>query len=303
MSGIIDLQYVRFSVEDLAQQQAFLREFGLTTEIADGTLIGRGTDASPYIYVATQGANAFLGMGFLAESADDLRRIAAIDGLNIEPITDLPAGGERVRMTDPNGFAVDVVHGLQPVAPMHLTPRSPMNNAAEIGRLGDRVALTPERNIVKRLGHCVINAIDFRASEAWYKTRIGFITSDEIYIGEESRVLGAFMRVDRGDAYVDHHTLFCVGTGASGFNHAAFEVHDWDTLMLGHDRLKAGAYEHRWGVGKHLLGSQVFDYWKDPHGFTLEHFTDGDLMNRAFGSHRQPIEMLLGVHWGPEGSP
>lgn len=97
--------------------------------------------------------------------------------------------------------------------------------------------------------------------------------------------------------------MFLLGTGEPAFNHAAFEVADWDTLMVGHDRLKAGSYEHRWGVGKHLLGSQVFDYWKDPHGFTLEHFTDGDLLNESFGSHTQPIEQVLGVHWGPQGAP
>ncbi len=73
--------------------------------------------------------------------------------------------------------------------------------------------------------------------------------------------------------------------------------------MIGHDLLHKGGYEHKWGVGKHLLGSQVFDYWKDPHGFTLEHFTDGDLMNESFGSHKAPVDQLLGMHWGPEGAP
>ena len=73
--------------------------------------------------------------------------------------------------------------------------------------------------------------------------------------------------------------------------------------MQSHDFLAQQGYEQRWGVGKHVLGSQVFDYWKDPAGFTLEHFTDGDLFNRSFGSHKQPFENLLAVHWGPEGAP
>ena len=30
--------------------------------------------------------------------------------------------------------------------------------------------------------------------------------------------------------------------------------------MLGHDVLRKAGYEHSWGVGKHILGSQVFDY-------------------------------------------
>ena len=102
---------------------------------------------------------------------------------------------------------------------------------------------------------------------------------------------------------MDHHTLFLVGAGESGFNHAAFEVEDWDSLMIGHDRLKQAEYEHRWGVGKHILGSQVFDYWRDPHGFSLEHFTDGDLFNVDSGSHLAPLDDLLNVLWGPQGHP
>ena len=29
-----------------------------------------------------------------------------------------------------------------------------------------------------------------------------------------------------------------------------------------------------------ILGSQVFDYWFDTSGFVLEHYADGDLVNR-----------------------
>jgi predicted enzyme related to lactoylglutathione lyase/catechol 2,3-dioxygenase-like lactoylglutathione lyase family enzyme len=303
MKGIIDIQYVRFSVSDLVKQQRFLDDFGMVTSLKDGTLIGRGTGSNPYLYVATQGEDRFIGMGFAAETEEDLKRIAAIDGVSIEPITDMPGGGLRARLTDPDGWDVDIVYGVEPVAELKVTPRNAFNSSESITRLGERVSLTPETHIVKRMGHVVINATDFRVSEAWYKERIGFITSDEIYMGDESNTIGAFMRVNRGDKYVDHHTMFCMGTGKAGFNHCAYEVYDWDTLMQGHDRLKAAEYEHRWGIGKHILGSQVFDYWRDPHGFTIEHFTDGDLMNVDFGSHKAPVQDLTGALWGPEGRP
>lgn len=303
MTNILDIQYVRFSVTDLAEQRAFLDAFGMVTSLEEDTLIARGTDGSPYSYLATRGDNRFLGIGFTAASPAALDRIAAIDGADVAAISDLPGGGQRVRMTDPDGFQIDVVCGQSSAAVPAVTPRSPLNNTLLAPRRGERVSMSPERHIVKRLGHCVINVTDFRQSETWYKQRLGLITSDEIYLQDESQVLGAFMRLDRGEEFVDHHTLFCVGAGAPSFNHAAFEVFDWDTLMQGHDRLVGAGYEHRWGVGKHILGSQVFDYWRDAHDFTLEHFTDGDLFNAEFGSHKQPIEQLLGVHWGPEGMP
>ena len=81
-------------------------------------------------------------------------------------------------------------------------------------------------------------------------------------------------------------------------NHAAFEVVDYDDLMCGHNHLKAANRTPAWGVGRHILGSQIFDYWRDPWGNELEHWTDGDLFAVADGSHKATLQDLLGVQWG-----
>ncbi len=47
--------------------------------------------------------------------------------------------------------------------------------------------------------------------------------------------------------------------------------------MAGHEHLKLAGYQQDWGVGRHVLGSQVFDYWRDPWGYRVEHWTDGDV--------------------------
>ena len=302
MAGIADIRYVRFRVPDLDKQQRFLDDFGFITRRENGLLLGRGTDPSNFIYAAEEGEADFLGLGFEALNTADLQRIAAIDGVPVEA-SPLPGGGRMARLRDPDGLPVDIVHGMD--KPECLTPvrRQPFNFGEERPRLGERVSYSEAPSSIKRLGHCVINVTDFRTSEAWYKRRLGLLTSDEVYMGQEDKVLGAFLRCNRGETYVDHHSLFLVGAGKLEFNHAAFEVTDWDSLMHSHYALQQAEYEHRWGVGKHLLGSQVFDYWKDPHGFTVEHFTDGDLFNEDFGSHKAPIEQLLGCHWGPAGAP
>jgi hypothetical protein len=80
-------------------------------------------------------------------------------------------------------------------------------------------------------------------------------------------------------------------------------VVDLDDLMLGHERLKAAGRRPEWGVGRHILGSQVFDYWRDPFGHTLEHWTDGDLFTAADGSNTATLQDLLGVQWGPAAPP
>jgi len=302
MSRLIDLTYVRFAVEDLGAQQTFLDLFGLHTWVEQGELFARGTNASAFIYHAQQGEPAFMGLGFEAASRDALESIAAIDGV---PVNENPApgGGLIASLTDPDGTQVDVVWGMTKNEPLPVSQRSPFNDGATRPRLGERVVFRNAPHSIKRLGHCVLAVTDFRNSEAWYKQRLNLITSDEIYAGAKDNVIGAFLRCDRGDTYVDHHTLIMLGAAEPGFNHAAFEIANWDALMQGHYTLQDAGYKHSWGIGKHLLGSQVFDYWKDPNGFTLEHFTDGDLFNTAFGSHQAPVEELLGRHWGPPGAP
>jgi catechol 2,3-dioxygenase-like lactoylglutathione lyase family enzyme len=301
MTVITDLHHVRFRVEDLDQQQRFLEDFGLQVYREGNVLYARGTDATPYNYIAEQGAPEFLGLAFEASSRKSLESIAAIDGVAVEALV-RPGGGFIVHLTDPDGLAVDVVYGMAAES-LPVPSRLPLNMGDSRPRENERVVIEAAAVTVKRLGHCVINVTDFRISEAWYKQRFGLITSDEILLDDQGNSLGAFMRCNRGEICVDHHTLFLVHAGSLSFNHAAFEISDWDRLMQGHFHLTQKGYNQRWGVGKHILGGQVFDYWKDPAKFTLEHFTDGDLMNESWGSHEAGIEALLGVQWGPEGSP
>jgi catechol 2,3-dioxygenase-like lactoylglutathione lyase family enzyme len=151
---------------------------------------------------------------------------------------------------------------------------------------------------VRRIGHAVLKVRDFRVSEKWYKDRFGFLTSDEVEAAKDVP-LGAFMRCDRGNKPADHHTLFLAQLpGPLGLLHAAFEVANLDDLMLGHQHLKSKKREAAWGVGRHIMGSQVFDYWKDPFGNELEHWTDGDLFTAADPPQKQPMSALLAVQWG-----
>jgi hypothetical protein len=84
-----------------------------------------------------------------------------------------------------------------------------------------------------------------------------------------------------------------------GLNHFSYEVQDFDDVMIGHEHMrKVGKYEHMWGIGRHVLGSQVFDYWADPWGRVHEHWTDTDVLNAANGSNALPAEEAFGSQWG-----
>ena len=302
MIKVKDIAFVRFAAPDLDAMERFLTDFGLVvTARQGGALYVRGTDSSPYLHVTEQGEAAFRGVAFEAASAVDLAAAAQLDGASAIEKIDAPGGGQRVCFSDPDGFAVEVVHGREELAPLQVRGAAPLNRGSERSRLGalQRVAAGP--SCVKRLGHAVLRVSDFRRSEAWYKSRFGFLTSDEVYLGDKDNIVTAFMRCDRGVEYSDHHTFLCVGLGEVGFDHAAFEVEDIDAVMTGHDHLLAAGYEHHAGVGRHVLGSQVFDYWKDPWGHVVEHFTDGDLLNADHATELHDPATALGTQWGRFG--
>jgi catechol 2,3-dioxygenase-like lactoylglutathione lyase family enzyme len=300
---IEDVAFVRFRAPDLVQMRAFLEDFGLT--VVEGTavrLVARGAGRSPVSHITERGEPAFLGVGFRAATLEDLETLAAREGLSTEPF-DAPGGGRRLVLSDPDGHRVEVVAGQTPAEPLAMPSPQPWNIAAGHDRVRrtKRIAAGPAH--VLRLGHVVLNVSDFRASERWYKDRFGFITSDEIQLSPEF-ALGAFLRCDRGETPTDHHTLFLAQSPKGpGFNHAAFEVADLDDLMSGHQRLKDAGHQAEWGVGRHILGSQVFDYWRDPWGHTLEHWTDGDLFTAADPPGIASLQDLLGVQWGPAAPP
>jgi catechol 2,3-dioxygenase-like lactoylglutathione lyase family enzyme len=296
---ISDISHVRFTAPDLQRMSEFLVQFGLTpTPWPDGVLYARGAGAAPFLHATAPGEPGFAALGLRVDSLADLDALARANDASVEDL-DAPGGGKVVRLRDPDGHLVEVVAGQTPAEPFPLEAEILRNSAAAHARVREAVRLRPGPASVVRLGHCVLEVSDFRRAEAWYKSRFGFITSDEIEAAPGAAI-GAFLRCDRGDAPTDHHTLFLLQSPRGpGFQHAAFEVAGLDDLMRGHTHLKSAGRQAAWGVGRHILGSQIFDYWKDPWGHEVEHWTDGDLFVAADGSSTKTLHDVLNVQWGP----
>jgi catechol-2,3-dioxygenase len=291
-----DIAHVRFAAPDLALMRGFLEDFGLACFEEGGRLYGKGSDGRPFVHVTQPGEAKFLAVGLRAASIADLETLAAHEGVAVEPLNE-PGGGMVVRLTDPDGYCVEVVAGQHTEAPAPV-PAPQFNSAADKPRQRQTIRLEPAPAHVRRIGHAVLKVSDFRRSERWWKERFGFLTSDEIEAAKDV-ALGAFMRCDRGDVPSDHHTIFLAQLpGPLGLLHAAFEVESLDDLMLGHEYLKARERQAAWGVGRHIMGSQIFDYWKDPFGNELEHWTDGDLFTADDPPAKQTMQALLAVQWG-----
>ena len=89
-------------------------------------------------------------------------------------------GGKIARLTDPDGYRVEVVAGQAKGEVIPLPADQPVNTASAKPRFRQTVRLEARPAHVKRIGHAVLKVRDFRTSEQWYKDRFGFITSDEV---------------------------------------------------------------------------------------------------------------------------
>ena len=297
----LDIESVRFSAPDLGGMHRFLNDFGLFDAGGpeDGVLRMRGTSDLPVIHETVMGEPGFAGLSMRMRGMDDLEALAAAEGAKIEPFAG-PGGGHLVSLRDPDGFVIDAIADRARAETKAHGSRAPWNVVARRERHGAAKRVAPGPASVVRLGHVVMNVSNMQASWDWWQSRFGLLVSDEVR-APDGNLAALFIRCDRGDEAVDHHTLnFASVPGLPPkFHHAAFEVADLDDLMAGSKFLEERGYRHDWGVGRHILGSQVFDYWKDPFGNRVEHWTDGDLFDASVPTNVTDIPTMMGHQWGP----
>ena len=298
------LAFVRVSAPGLDAAERFLTEFGLqVAERTDGSLYLRGSDAEAPCYILSAGSSAVTAIGFEVDDAQALDAFAAMPGASAVSAMDGPGGGRVVRMMDPVGMQVEIVHGRSPLDPLPPAPAHAYNMNGQKLRAGALPAVPRGPSTVRRLGHLVLESADPESLYRWYNQHLGLLVSDAVRLPDGSPQM-IFSRLDRGDAFVDHHVIgfqFALDEGVR-VQHMAFEVGNLDDLMGGHEHLKRRRYKHVWGIGRHLLGGQIFDYWKSPYGVIHEHWTDTDLVNAAHEAKDCPVAKMQD-YWGPAPKP
>lgn len=295
-SGLAYLIFERPSLDETAK---FLTDFGLRfVSRHKNVMFFRGTEASPFCYVVRRGgAPRFVGMGLRVETVADLKALQNTAGASrIEPCS-WPGGGWRVHLTDPSGFQVDAIQGQDAVEEIAHRSVLPFNAASDVHRVNETQRPPLSAPEVIRLGHVVLELANFQATCAWYTQHFGFIPSDVQLLPDGSPAV-AFMRLDRGDTPADHHTLALAQGIAPAYSHSAYELVDADAVGMGERVLREHGWEHAWGIGRHILGSQIFDYWRDPWGDKHEHYCDGDLFTAdlPMGLHEVSREAMS--QWG-----
>jgi hypothetical protein len=154
---------------------------------------------------------------------------------------------------------------------------------------------------VQRLGHVVLQRTNYLKTLNWYLDHFGLIVSDFMYY-EGQRERGptmSFVRCDRGATPTDHHTLAMALGPSNRYVHSAYQVCDLDAIAAGGEYLRESGYRRSWGIGRHVQGSQIFDYWRDPDGFLVEHFADGDMFDNTLEPGWAPFTASGLAQWGP----
>jgi catechol 2,3-dioxygenase-like lactoylglutathione lyase family enzyme len=155
--------------------------------------------------------------------------------------------------------------------PAPLTPPAPrqVNRPGSTTRVNRRStgALRAEAAPPRRVGHVVFGSPDVAGSVVFYRDGLGFKVSDVIDQG-----IGCFLRCS-----TDHHNLLIMPAPVPCMNHYAVEMDDVDAIGLAGLRAMAGRSESSvYGIGRHVLGANLFWYLLDPAGGMFELFADMD---------------------------
>ncbi|MBR0816583.1 VOC family protein [Bradyrhizobium liaoningense] len=208
----------------------------------DGTVYLAATGRDFHVLELTPGAATSLRkVSFRTRSQEDLHRLferarqAGCEVISSPAPSRAPSGGENFVVREPQGCAMEFVHG----------------DRTKAERL---VADRPER-----LAHININSTDVEKLSAFYQETLGFRLSDR------SKLM-AFLCCNS-----DHHAIVLAEAPLNGLNHVAFLMPDLESVMRGSGRMVDHGYPIGWGVGRHGPGDNVFAYFVDPTGAVIEY--------------------------------
>lgn len=288
----------RPNVEVAAQ---FFVNFGLVIDQRhDGKIFLRGKSCQSHIIILEKGKAAITRLGFTA-SASDLQKIALNKNLMIQHRSDDCMGGSYVSLNDPGGVCIEINQGLTQLAPLcESAELSEWNAPGSINRVNDMVRHVIEPRLVERLGHTLWGVSFLKDTVHWYQDTLGLIASDFQFLKGDTLPIVSFMRCDLGAEAADHHTIGFGVMPEVGHNHTAFEMNAFEDVAIANKWLKETSYKNAWGIGRHILGSQVFDYWRDPHGDMFEHYADGDVFSSELTTGYHYFQKGAQHQWGPD---
>ncbi|KAH7008880.1 Glyoxalase/Bleomycin resistance protein/Dihydroxybiphenyl dioxygenase [Ilyonectria destructans] len=303
------LSHARYGHPDLEKAKQFFIDFGLVPVLEkDDKIWFRGFGTDPFCYVAEKthdGKRKFKGGGWIVQSMAELEKAAKLPGST--PIHDHegPGGGKVVIMQDIMGEPITLLYGQEERVPQprEVPKRVVWNTWEDKKRLGE--FQRPDRDMpskVHKLGHYGFEVAVGQLHNVydWYSQTFNLKKTDTLFHAQNNKTVMIFIHIDKGKEF----NIFIAGSleqkDGIKAHHTSFEVDDIDSQIVGHHHLIRKGHISVFGVGRHVLGSQIFDYWFDPSGFVVEHYVDGDLVNEDSPNNDEPAVAATVSSWGPE---
>ena len=295
------LAYIVIKRPDIENAAKFFVDYGLVVDSRnEGKIFLRGKSQTSHCILLERGEAEIERIGLIA-SEQDVAKLAATYRVPIQT-HEAPMGGQFVAIQDPSKRTLEINCNLNTLPPLPPVKRdvSEWNTWEDKNRINETVRNLIQPVTISKLGHTVWSVNSIKKSVHWYQEVLGFIVSDFQFLKDDPVPVIAFMRCDRGDEPCDHHTIGIGSAIELGHLHSAFEMDSYEDIAIANQWMRDKKYKHGWGIGRHVLGSQVFDYWRDPFGEMFEHYADGDLFDAEAKTGYHLFHAGAQHQWGPD---
>jgi catechol 2,3-dioxygenase-like lactoylglutathione lyase family enzyme len=295
---IRSLQHIELAVPDQEVGRQFFTDFGLESREEGGRVIMRCAGRDQDQVILSGGtkrkslAHVCLGTG--EDEIGGIKKGLEAAGVKLldAPYVGAPDG---VWFLDTDGIMVCVTTAQE--APARTEPELSYNTRGYNRRLGERGCSEDERPAKpRRLGHILMFTTDLPAKVRLYSGILGMKVSDTI----EGDAI-AFLRNGNGG---DHHVIALAQADKPGLHHSSFEFGTVDDIGLAGTNMLEKGHKSCYGLGRHVVGSNYFHYFRDPWGGLVEHFADMDQIDEAQGWPRKNWPLLGNIsRWSSDGEP
>jgi catechol 2,3-dioxygenase-like lactoylglutathione lyase family enzyme len=293
--GVHSIDRFVYTVPDVAEAQRFYDAFGLDTSRV-GDRLDLRTHGHPHCWASIYQAPGLKRLAYVRWGLDEadlpaLRERVQARGLAIEPPELARARGDLggVWLRDPDGTPLQLAVGpkVSPSAKTQASPPSPVPPGA---------GAAPARSVVQQVRPRALSHVLFFTADV--PRRVAFDTEVlGLRLSDRSDDVIAFLHGPHGS---DHHLVAYARSHAPGLHHSSWEVASLDEVGCGAEQMRNAGFDRGWGLGRHVLGSNYFQYVRDPWGSYAEYSFDIDFVPHDLdwpAANHAPHDSLY--VWGP----